>query len=86
MKSEVLCYSIAFLSLQNHTTEVRPDFPLLSDLLYENPYSGQMWMVFNVHKQYMFAGDAYSAHYATKLDKGSYTLRMQVQYINLTVS
>ena len=64
--------------IQVYNTEVRPEFPLMSDLLYENPYSGQLWMVFNVNKQYMFAGDAYSRHYASKLDKGDYILRMQV--------
>ena len=50
----------------------------MSDLLYENPYSGQLWMVFNCNKQYKCAGDSYSRQYTTKLDKDDYILRLQV--------
>lgn len=64
---------------QSQTTEVWPELPLLSDLLYENPYAGQLWIVFNTKKQFMFAGDAYSKHYTSKLDKGDYILKLQVQ-------
>ena len=51
----------------------------MSDLLYENPYGGQLWMVFNSKKQFFFAGDAYSKHYSSKLDKGDYILKLQVR-------
>ena len=51
----------------------------MSDLLYENPYGGQLWMVFNSKKQFVFAGDAYSKHYSSKLDKGDYILKLQVR-------
>lgn len=37
-------------------------------------------MVFDDKKQFIFAGDAYPKHYAYKLDKGEYTLKLQVEY------
>ena len=73
----MMCYCLS--SLQNQSTEVRPEFPLFCDLLYENPYSGQLWMVFNARKQFIFAGDAYPRHYISKLDKGDYILKLQVR-------
>ena len=66
---------------QNQCTEVQPKFPLMSDLLYENPYSGQLWMIFNSKKQHKCTGDAYSRQYITKLDKDDYILRLQVRLI-----
>ena len=58
---------------------MRPELPLLNDLLYENHYAGQLWMVFSSSdKQFIFAGDAYSQQYSSKIDKGDYILKLQV--------
>ena len=38
---------------------MRPNAHLLSDLLYESPYCGQLWMVYSSNKQLMGSGDAY---------------------------
>ena len=57
---------------------MRPNAHLLSDLLYESPYCGQLWMIYDQHKQLMGSGDAYPKSYNIKLDKGDYTLLLQV--------
>ncbi len=59
--------------------DVRPDAHLISDMLYENPCGGQLWMIYNTHKQLMATGDAYPGQYSVKLDKGDYTLKLQVE-------
>ena len=43
-------------------------------------------MIFNSKKQYKFAGDAYSRHYTTKLDKDDYILKLQVVILCLKVA
>lgn len=40
-------------------TEVTPNAALLSDLLYENEYESQMWMIYDSNKQLISCGDAY---------------------------
>ena len=59
--------------------EVRPSAYLLNDLLYECPYGGQLWMLYNSNKQLICAGDSYPKMYSTKLEKGDYTLKLQVR-------
>lgn len=63
--------------------DVRPDAHLVSDMLYENPCGGQLWMIYNSHKQLLATGDAYPGHYSVKLDKGDYTLRLQVEDVTI---
>ena len=50
----------------------------MSDLLYENPYGSQLWLLYDSNKQLVGAGDAYPERYTTKVEKGDYTLKLQV--------
>ena len=65
--------------VQNRSTEVRPNANLLSDMLYENPYGGQLWMLYDSNKQLLGTGDAYAKNYCVKLEKGDYVIRLQVE-------
>jgi tripeptidyl-peptidase-2 len=40
-------------------TEIMPNAALLSDLLYENEYECQRWIIYNINKQVIYCGDAY---------------------------
>ncbi|XP_014208208.1 tripeptidyl-peptidase 2 isoform X2 [Copidosoma floridanum] len=62
-------------------TEITPNAALLSDLLYENEYECQMWMIYNCNKQLICCGDAYPHKYTlSKIEKGDYTLKLQVRH------
>nr|CAB3267194.1 tripeptidyl-peptidase 2 [Phallusia mammillata] len=62
------------------SSDVTISFPLLSDLLYENEYNSQIWLMFDSNKSFIAAGDAYPHQYPQKLDKGDYTIRLQVSH------
>ena len=40
-------------------------------------------MIFDSNRQFICAGDAYPKHYSSKLEKGEYTLKLQVGRIVL---
>ncbi|XP_049882036.1 tripeptidyl-peptidase 2 [Pectinophora gossypiella] len=63
-------------------TEVSPIVSLLCDMLYESEFEAQMWMIYNSCKQLMGVGDAYPSKYSVKLEKGDYTLRLNIRHEN----
>ena len=72
-------YLVRVIARGDYYTLLRPNAHLLSDLLYESPYCGQLWMVYSSNKQLMGSGDAYPKNYTIKLDKGNYTIILHVR-------
>ena len=72
--------------LQNRGCDLRANARLMSDLLYENPYGSQLWLLYDSNKQLVGAGDAYPERYTTKVEKGDYTLKLQVCVSNISYS
>ncbi|GFY42745.1 tripeptidyl-peptidase 2 [Trichonephila inaurata madagascariensis] len=75
-----LTYVFSIVSNISRPNEITPIFSLLSELLYESEYESQIWMLFDYNKQLIGVGDAYPSKYAVKVDKGEFTLKLQVRH------
>lgn len=54
--------------------------PIFNSVLYESEYESQLWMIFDANKHMVACGDANSHTFYTKLDKGEYTIRLQIRH------
>ena len=52
--------------------------PALDDILYDSAFDSVLLMIHDMHKRCIFFGDIYPK--ATKLEKGEYTIRVQVRH------
>lgn len=57
---------------------VTPRWTALNQILYESQFNGQFYMVYNSKKVLVACGEAYPE--AAKLDKGKYTVRLQIRH------
>ncbi|XP_066922123.1 tripeptidyl-peptidase 2-like [Clytia hemisphaerica] len=65
--------------------EIIPMAPQFHDLLYENKYESQLWMLYDSNKYLIRSGDAFPIkyNYTCKVDKGDHVLRMQIRHSDL---
>lgn len=62
------------------TQEVAFSFPLLNNVLYESEFESQLFMCFDSNRRQIAVGDAYSGNTFYKLNKGEYTIKVQVRH------
>ncbi|KAJ3337523.1 tripeptidyl-peptidase II Tpp2 [Gonapodya sp. JEL0774] len=60
----------------SESTTVTPRLPIITDMLYENPFEGFLLLIFDSGKKAVCTQDIYPK--AQKLDKGEYTIRCQL--------
>lgn len=60
--------------------EVAFSFPLLNNVLYESEFESQLYMCFDSNRRQLVCGDAYSGSSFYKLNKGEYTIKVQVRH------
>ncbi|CAB4067190.1 TPP2 [Lepeophtheirus salmonis] len=80
IKLKKLCPKLTYNFSIPKQTEITPNIPLLSSVLYESEYESQLWMLYDSNKQLISSGDAYPSHWSSKVDKGDYVLKAHVRH------
>lgn len=62
------------------TQEVAFYLPLLNNVLYESEFESQLFMCFDSNRRQIAVGDAYSGNTFVKLNKGEYTIKVQIRH------
>lgn len=60
--------------------EVAFSLPLLNNVLYESEFESQLFMCFDSNRRQLVCGDAYSGSTFYKLNKGEYTIKVQIRH------
>lgn len=68
---------------QTENLETVPTFPGLQGILYESDFHGQFFMIYDSKKSLIGVGDAWPS--AIKINKGKYTVRLQVRHEKVAV-
>ncbi|XP_067632305.1 tripeptidyl-peptidase 2 isoform X2 [Eurosta solidaginis] len=72
----MLTYSLQVSKAQ----EIALYAPVFNALLYESEFESQLWMMFDANKSMVACGDAHSHKVYTKIEKGEYTIKLQIRH------
>ena len=77
--NQIYCLEMEYNWKQEVSCKVTPSFPVIADLLYESPFGGNFYMIYDSNKKVVLSGDAFAE--TEKLEKGeNYTMKIQLRH------